>query len=212
MNEFDSVISKLEYYPTKNKVITTLKGIKKIDFFKPQTKPNSYKLQIKVNAILRAFHIDFKVDVEIKTLTKPGDWAAARAAAWAAARAAAWDAARDAALDAAWDAARDAALDAARGAARDAALDAAWAAAWDAAWDAVLDAAWAAARAAAWDAAWDAARAAAWDVVSDIMPGKGWKRNPYKLLMDLWKHGFYVCGVTQDKKFLLYYVPKRRKK
>ena len=105
-----------------------------------------------------------------------------------------------------------------------AAKDAAWAAAWDAAWaaakDAAKDAAWVAAGAAAWDAAgaaaWaaakDAAWAAAWDIIKDLMPKKGYKTNPFKLLMDLWAKGFYVCGVNEEKKFVIYYVPLKEAK
>ena len=100
-----------------------------------------------------------------------------------------WDAARGAAWNAAWNAARGAA----------------WNAAWGAAWNA--------ARGAAWNAAWGAARGAARDAGTEIVMDleaftKKYPKNPFKVLMDLWEMGFYVCGVV-DGKFILYYVPKK---
>jgi len=66
---------------------------------------------------------------------------------------------------------------------------------------------WGAAR----GAARDAARDAAWDVSSDILKEKGWKLNPFHQLINLWKKGFYVCGIINNK-FVLYYVPQKKVK
>ena len=82
----------------------------------------------------------------------------------------------------------------------------------------VLDSpsAWTSTRASAWDSAWDSAwasaRASAWEVVDDLMKKKGYKENPYKLLMDLWEMGLYPIGVLKDKKFHIYYVPLKKAK
>jgi len=49
-------------------------------------------------------------------------------------------------------------------------------------------------------------------VVKDLMKKKGYEKNPFKELLDLWKMGLYPVGILKDKKFHIYYVPLKRTK
>jgi len=178
---------KLKDIPTKNDVIKLVKDIDKINWFKPQ-EPNKLKIQLKIDSILKAFNLDFKAELQLNPLNKKEDWDSARDSAWALAR----DSARDSAWALAWDLARDSAW------------DSAWALAWDSARDSARDSAWA--------LAWDLAKASEFEVVKDLMKKKGYFKNPFKELLELWKMGLYPVGILKDKKFHVYYVPLRSKK
>ena len=184
--------------PTKKDVIKLMKRIEKIDWFRLQKKIIKSKLQLKVNSILKAFKLDFKVEIEIKTLKTKSDWDSARDSAWASA----WASARDSA----WDSARDSA----RASARDSARASAWDSAWASARDSARDSARASARDSARDSAWASARASAFEVIKDLMKKKGYKVNPFEKLLQLWEMGLYPCGVLKNKKFVIYYVPLKR--
>ncbi len=168
--------------PTKQDTIKIIKRIEKVDWFKPQKKLIKTRLQLKVNSILKAFNLDFKAELEIKTLKSQSDWASARDSAWASARASARDSAWASARDSAWASARDSA--------------------WASAWASARDSAWASARA--------SARASTFEVVKDLMKKKGYKSNPFEKLLQLWEQGLYPCGVMKNKKFLIYYVPLKK--
>src|SRR3990167_816005 len=88
----------------------------------------------------------------------------------------------------------------ARDSARVSARDSAWASAWDSAW------------ASAWDSARDSAWASAFEVVKDLMKAKGYEKNPFKELLEIWNLGLYPIGLLKDKKFHIYYIPLKKKK
>jgi hypothetical protein len=46
------------------------------------------------------------------------------------------------------------------------------------------------------------------ELSSDLLKTQ-YPKNPFKLMVDLWEEGFYVCGIV-DKKFIIYYVPKKK--
>ena len=94
----------------------------------------------------------------------------------------------------------------------DASREASWDASWDASRAASRDASREASCDASREASWEASRAASWEVVSDLMKKKGYKKNPYALFLELWEMGLYPVGVLKDKKFHIYYVPKKKAK
>ena len=139
----------LKDIPTKDDVIKIIKEIDKIEWFKPQ-EPNKLKIKLVVDSILKAFKIDFQVELQLNPLNKKEDWASVR--------------------------------------------DSAWASAWDS----------------AWDSARASARASVFELVKDLMKEKGYDKNPFKELLKLWEMGLYPVGILKDKKFHIYYVPKKK--
>jgi hypothetical protein len=42
------------------------------------------------------------------------------------------------------------------------------------------------------------------------MKAKGYDKNPFNELLDLWRMGLYPVGILKDKKFHIYYVPLKK--
>ena len=189
--DYKQIEEDLKNVPTKNDAIKLLKIIENIDWFKPQT-PNKQEIKRKVKTVITAFNLNFGFEFELHKLNNKEDWDSARDSAWASAWDSAWDSAWASARDSAWASARDSA--------RDSAWDSAWASAWASAWDS--------ARA----SARDSARASGLEVVKDLMKQKGYNKNPFRELLRLWEMGLYPVGILKDKKFHIYYVPRRRSK
>lgn len=79
-------------------------------------------------------------------------------------------------------------------------------------WDSARDSAWDSVRVSAWVSARDSARALEFELVKDLMKKKGYKNNPFRELLGLWKMGLYPIGILKDKKFHIYYVPLENNK
>ena len=186
--DFRKVSADLGDIPTKKDVIKMLKRVEAIEWFKPQKKINVSSIKLKVNAIMKAFNLDLKVEVEFHKLDSDSAWASAWASAWDSAWASAWASARASARASAW------------------------ASAWDSARASARDSAWASARASARDSAWASARASEFEVVKDLMKKKGYKTNPFEKNLKLWEMGLYPVGILKDKKFHIYYVPYKKVK
>ena len=178
--------------PTKKDVIKLCRYIESIKWFKPQKEPNKKLLSIKVNSVLKAFKLDFNCELKFhklgKNIEKNSVWDSAWDSAWASARASAWASARASARASAWASARYSA--------------------WYSAWYSAR----ASARASAWDSAWASAWASGFEVVKDLMKIEGYKKNPFKELLEIWNLGLYPVGLLKDKKFHIYYVPLKKKK
>ena len=184
--------------PTKKDVLKLCRYIESIKWFKPQKKLDKINLKLKINSIIKAFKLDFSCDLEFHKLESYSDWASARDSARVSARDSAWASAWDSAWASAWDSARVSARVSAR--------DSAWDSAWVSARVSARDSAWAS----AWDSARDSAWASAFEVVKDLMKAKGYEKNPFKELLEIWNLGLYPIGLLKDKKFHIYYIPLKK--
>lgn len=180
----------------------TVAEFKRVEWLKPQEKPDEWKLQRIVDEIAAAFKLDDKPKVLVRGLMGIEGWHDTEQIA----------------TDDVWVDALDDAVGVIRKSIGDAPLNAIVDALWDivhtakkvafravflnrpgaAVEEAVLDAIWSAKKDFIWGAAWEMAPTLL-----------GYNTNPFAKLIKLWKMGLHPIGIV-DGKFLIYYLPTER--